>query len=150
LRVLGLDLGTKRIGVALSNSERTVATPYAVISRANSTQDQHEQILKIVNEWEVTTLIVGMPIALDGTLGTAANKAKSEIAELQKIVNIEIIAVDERFTTVTAEQVLREQNVSTKKGRGVVDKIAASIILQTWLDMQRGPEPICTTESNNE
>ena len=91
-----------------------------------------------------------MPIALDGTLGTAANKAKSEIAELQKIVNIEIIAVDERFTTVTAEQVLREQNVSTKKGRGVVDKIAASIILQTWLDMQRGSEPICTTESSNE
>ncbi len=91
-----------------------------------------------------------MPISLDGTLGTAANKAKSEIAELQKIVNIEIIAVDERFTTVTAEQVLREQKVSTKKGKRIVDKIAASIILQTWLDMQRGPEPICTTESSNE
>ena len=149
MRVLGIDLGTKRIGIALSNSERTVATPYTVITRSNDKHQDQNQIIEIANEWEATTLVFGLPISLDGTLGPAAQRTKDEIEELQKLTNLEIHTFDERFTTVTAEQILRDQNVGANKSRGLVDQVAAAIILQAWLDTQLNTHPISNKETTN-
>ena len=150
MRVLGIDLGTKRIGIALSNSERTVATPYSVITRSGDARRDHNQIIAIANEWEITTLVFGLPISLDGTLGPAAQKTKDEIDELKKLTHLEIKTFDERFTTVTAEQVLKDQNVSVIKRRRLVDQVAASIILQAWLDAQLNEHSIPDKEAANE
>ncbi len=149
MRVLGIDLGTKRIGIALSNSDRTVATPYTVITRSNDKDQDRKQIIEIANEWEITTLVIGLPFSLDGTLGPAAQRTKDEIDELQKLTNLEIHTFDERFTTVTAERTLRDQNIGANKSRGLVDQVAAAIILQAWLDTQLHERSVPNKETTN-
>ena len=134
MRVIGLDLGSKRIGVALSNSDITVATPYEVIKRADNIEKDHIAILKIALEWEVNKIIVGLPISLDGTLGASAKSVINEIEKLKRLTDIPIQTHDERFTTVTAEQLLLQQNVTRDKRKSVIDKVAAAIILQGWID----------------
>ncbi len=134
MRVIGVDLGSKRIGIALSNSDLTVATPYDVIQRAKKADKDHIAILKIAHEWEAKKIIVGLPISLDGTLGASARSVISEIEKLKTITDIPIETHDERFTTVTAEQILLQQNVKGDKRKSVVDKVAAAIILQGWID----------------
>tara|TARA_B100000902_G_scaffold26376_1_gene31783 strand:+ start:9665 stop:10111 length:447 start_codon:yes stop_codon:yes gene_type:complete len=134
VRVIGVDLGSKRIGIALSNSDLTVATPYDVIQRAKKADKDHIAILKIAHEWEAKKIIVGLPISLDGTLGASARSVISEIEKLKTITDIPIETHDERFTTVTAEQILLQQNVKGDKRKSVVDKVAAAIILQGWID----------------
>ncbi len=134
MRVIGIDLGSKRIGVALSNSDLTVATPYDVIQRADKVEKDHIAILNIVAEWEVNKIIVGLPISLDGTLGASAKSVTNEIEKLKSVTDIPIETHDERFTTVTAEQILLRQNVKRDKKKSVVDKVAAAIILQGWID----------------
>jgi putative Holliday junction resolvase len=150
LRALGVDLGTKRIGIALSNSERSIATPYSVITRSGDPLRDYAQILEIANEWQVNTLVFGLPISLDGSLGPAAKKTKSEIKEVQKLTDLNVQTFDERFTTVTAEQIIRDQNISKEKGRGLVDQIAASIILQAWIDTQRNANSYQNIEATND
>ncbi len=134
MRVIGVDLGSKRIGIALSNSDLTVATPYDVIQRAKKADKDHIAILKIAHEWEAKKIIVGLPISLDGTLGASARSVISEIEKLKTITDMPIETHDERFTTVTAEQILLQQNVKGDKRKSVVDKVAAAIILQGWID----------------
>ena len=134
MRVIGLDLGSKRIGVALSNSDLTVATPYDVIQRADKVEKDHIAILNIAGEWEVNKIIVGLPISLDGTLGASAKSVTNEVEKLRGVTDIPIETHDERFTTVTAEQILLRQNVKRDKKKSVVDKVAATIILQGWID----------------
>jgi putative Holliday junction resolvase len=85
VRVIGVDLGSKRIGIALSNSDLTVATPYDVIQRAKKADKDHIAILKIAHEWEAKKIIVGLPISLDGTLGASARSVISEIEKLKTI-----------------------------------------------------------------
>ncbi|HJM28888.1 MAG TPA: Holliday junction resolvase RuvX [Acidimicrobiales bacterium] len=150
MRALGVDLGTKRIGIALSNSERSIATPYSVITRSGDPLRDYAQILEIANEWQVNTLVFGLPISLDGSLGPAAKKTKSEIKEVQKLTDLNVQTFDERFTTVTAEQIIRDQNISKEKGRGLVDQIAASIILQAWIDTQRNANSYQNIEATND
>jgi len=134
VRVIGVDLGSKRIGIALSNSDLTVATPYDVIQRAKKADKDYIAILKIAHEWEAKKIIVGLPISLDGTLGASARSVISEIEKLKTITDMPIETHDERFTTVTAEQILLQQNVKGDKRKSVVDKVAAAIILQGWID----------------
>ena len=134
MRIIGLDLGSKRIGVALSNSDLTVATPYDVIQRADKIEKDHTAILNIADEWEANKIIVGLPISLDGTLGASAKSVTKEIEKLKGLTDIPIETYDERFTTVTAEQILLRQNVKRNKKKSVVDKVAAAIILQGWID----------------
>lgn len=134
MRVIGVDLGSKRIGIALSNSDLTVATPYDVIQRAKKADKDYIAILKIAHEWEAKKIIVGLPISLDGTLGASARSVISEIEKLKTITDMPIETHDERFTTVTAEQILLQQNVKGDKRKSVVDKVAAAIILQGWID----------------
>ena len=134
MRVIGIDLGSKRIGIAMSDSDLTVATPLDVIERSGNVENDHIAILKITAEWEVQKIIVGLPVSLDGTLGPSAQSVIDEIKMLRGVTDIPIETHDERFTTVTAEQILLRQNVKRDKKKRVIDKVAAAIILQGWID----------------
>ena len=134
MRVIGIDLGSKRIGIALSDSDLTIATPLDVVERSGNVEKDHIAILKITDEWEVQKIIVGLPVSLDGTLGPSAQSVMDEIKMLRGVTDIPIETHDERFTTVTAEQILLQQNVKRDKKKRVIDKVAAAIILQGWID----------------
>ena len=134
MRVIGIDLGSKRIGIALSDSDLTIATPLDVVERSGNVGKDHIAILKITAEWEAQKIIVGLPISLDGTLGPSAQSVMDEIKMLRGVTDIPIETHDERFTTVTAEQILLQQNVKRDRKKRVIDKVAAAIILQGWID----------------
>ena len=138
-RVLGVDLGSVRIGLALSDPSRTVASPHSVLRRAEDHAADHRAILAIAREHDVTTVVVGLPISLSGGKGPAATAAAAEIAELQAAAGagMEVIAHDERLTTVSAERSLDEAGVRGRDRTAVVDKVAAAIMLQSWLESPR-------------
>jgi putative Holliday junction resolvase len=150
VRIIGLDLGSKRIGVALSNSDLTVATPYEVIYRTGKVEQDHRAILKIVDEWEIERIIVGLPLSLDGTLGPSAKLINDEIEALKGMTDVCIETFDERFTTVTAEQILVEQSIRREKRKSLVDMVAASIILQGWIDSLNNSRNTSNLELSNE
>ena len=139
-RALGVDLGSVRIGLALSDPTRTVASPLSVLRRAkNDRAADHRAILAAAREHEVTTIVVGMPLSLSGGKGPAARAAVAEIAALGAAAGtgIEVIAHDERLTTVSAERSLDEAGVRGRDRTAVVDKVAAAIMLQSWLESPR-------------
>lgn len=131
-RALGIDLGTKRIGVAVSSG--TLATPYEVVVRSGDRSRDHARIAELVVETGAEVVVVGMPLSLDGTMGPAARAAEAEIAELADTLEVPVAAYDERLTTVTADRQLMGQNLGAGARRQVVDKVAASVMLQAWLD----------------
>jgi putative Holliday junction resolvase len=135
-RVLGVDLGSVRIGLALSDPTRTVASPHSVLRRSREHAADHRAILDLAAEQEVTTIVVGLPLSLSGGKGPAAKAAESEIEELQAAAgtNITVIAHDERLTTITAERSLTEAGVRGADRTAVVDKVAAAVMLQSWLE----------------
>ncbi|MEY4131849.1 MAG: Holliday junction resolvase RuvX [Actinomycetota bacterium] len=131
-RALGIDLGDRRVGIAMATGN--VATPLQVVSRSKSTALDHEQIFAIATEWEVDVLVVGVPYSLDGSVGPAAEKVLAEIDQLRARTNLPVEIYDERFTTVTAQQRLREGGVSNRQSKNLVDAMAATVLLQAWLD----------------
>tara|TARA_Y100001970_G_scaffold93306_1_gene117623 strand:+ start:5786 stop:6235 length:450 start_codon:yes stop_codon:yes gene_type:complete len=138
LRVLGIDIGSKKIGIAISNQEMTLATPLTVVHRSSQKSEDHKTIKSIAHEWEVELLVVGMPLSLDGSLGAAAENVLQEIKHLERNTGIPVDTFDERFTTTSAKQILHDQGVSEKEQKNVIDQVAASIILQAWLDHKMG------------
>lgn len=134
MRVIGIDFGAKRIGIALGGD--VLATPYEVVIRAGDRQADHRRILQIADEVEADRIVVGLPLSLDGSLGPAARAVLEEVEELRARTDRPVDTYDERFTTVTAEQSLHEMNVKGPARRQVVDKIAATVMLQAWLDRQ--------------
>ena len=138
MRAIGLDLGSKRIGVALSNSEGTMATPYEVVVRSGDTARDHRAIRDLVKESEAELVVVGLPLSLDGSEGPMARRCRAESVELELALEIQVELWDERFTTVSAEQQLIALDLGTSKRRKIIDKVAASVMLQAWLDARRG------------
>ena len=134
MRAVGIDLGEKRIGVAISDSDGRVATPYETVARSGSRDQDHRLIRAIVEEVEAEILVVGLPLSLDGDEGKAALNARKEAELLQQVVAIPLAMHDERLTTVEAERMLQEQGLDAVHRRKIVDKVAASIILQAWMD----------------
>ena len=134
MRVVGLDLGTKRIGVAVSDPSGTVATPHSVLARTGSRAADHRAVAAVVEEYEAELLVVGLPRSMDGSLGPAAQGALAEVDELADALPVPVETVDERLTTVSADRVLRDAAVKGEARRRVIDKVAAAILLQTWLD----------------
>lgn len=134
MRVLGIDLGSKRIGLALSDAGGVLATPHSVIIRAKRRDEDHRQIAGIVEEWEVAHIVVGLPLSLDGSVGKAAVGAIAEAKQLGVVTGVPTETYDERLTTVSAHQILREQGVAGPDRKHVVDKVAAAVLLQAWLD----------------
>lgn len=134
MRAVGIDLGEKRIGVAISDSGGSLATPYEVVARTGSRDEDHRRIKAIVEEVEAEILVVGLPLSLDGTEGKAAQGARQEAEAIGQIVSVPIELHDERLTTVEAERILKEQGLDAAERRNVVDKVAAAILLQAWME----------------
>jgi len=131
-RVLGLDLGSRRIGVAVSSG--SIATPHAVLQRAKDRAADHAAVATLVAELGVGRVVVGLPLSLDGTMGPAARSAAAEAAALGDVLAVPVETYDERLTTVTADRSLSSLGLRGQARRRVVDKVAAAVMLQAWLD----------------
>ena len=136
MRVIGLDLGSRRIGVAVSDDGGTVATPHAVLERADADADRRA-IAALIEEVGAGRVVVGLPLSLDGTMGPAAQAATEEAAALAAMLDVPVETYDERLTTVTADRSLMALKMKADARRRVVDKVAAAVMLQSWLDSQR-------------
>jgi putative Holliday junction resolvase len=138
-RVLGVDLGSRRIGLALSDPGRHIASPLSVLQRAKAQVDDHRSIVAVARENEAVAIVVGLPISLSGALGPAARATLAEVEALQRTAgdDLPVEAYDERLTTVTAERSLNEARLTRDARRRVVDKVAAAVMLQSWLESNR-------------
>jgi putative Holliday junction resolvase len=139
-RALGVDLGSKRIGLALSDPTRTVASPFSVLRRGKDHAADHAAILNVAREEGVNTIVVGLPLSLSGRDGPAAKATRAEVEALRAVAepaDLSVVLHDERLTTVSAERSLNEARVKRDDRREVVDKVAAAIMLQSWLDGAR-------------
>jgi putative Holliday junction resolvase len=140
---MGIDLGSRRIGVAVSDSDGRVATPLTVVERHRDRQRVHRTIAELAREWEVDQVVVGLPIDLSGQVGPAASAVLEECDLLAAAVGVPVVTHDERMTTRIADRALRERgDLDGRDRRKVVDMVAASVILQDWLDQQRGTDDI--------
>ncbi len=134
MRAIGVDLGSVRIGVAFAPADAAVAVPYEVLERSGTRARDHEALAGMVAEVAAEVVVIGLPTSLDGSEGPAAAAARAEAGEIAAALDVPVVLHDERYTTVTAERILAEQGVRGPARRKVVDKVAAAVILQSWLD----------------
>ena len=137
MRVLGLDPGSKRIGLALSDELGLTAQPLATVSRG-SDRETVERIRVALAGVEVDRLVVGLPLRLDGSEGGAARAARRLGEVVSGALGVEVELWDERLTSVQAERLLVEAGVGRAARRGATDRVAAAILLQCYLDARRG------------
>jgi len=135
-RVLGLDLGDARIGVAISDDARRLAVPLGTVR--TGPPDDVRAIAELVSEHEVTTVVVGHPLLLSGDAGERARHAERFAAVLRDVLKIPVALQDERLSTSEAERALQAAGVSGRDRRRAVDRSAATVILQAWLDATPG------------
>jgi putative Holliday junction resolvase len=136
MRYLGVDLGSKRIGLALSDETGLIATPLSVLQVQNEAQ-VFADIIRTAQEYEVGKIIVGLPIQLNGQEGIEANRARNFVAKLKEKIPLEVDLIDERLTSVEAERRMTEAKVKKNKRKANLDAAAAAIFLQTYLDKER-------------
>jgi len=142
-RILGLDPGARRIGVALADPTGTIASPHAVIDRR--AEDVADAVQRLCSEYQVDLIVVGLPTSLSGHEGPAVEAARDVGRIVAEATGLPIEYHDERFTTVTAEAALLEGGVRREKRRDVRDKVAAAVILQSYLDRKEYPGDGSTT-----
>lgn len=135
-RVLALDVGERRIGVALSDPTRTLASPLTTI-RAVPRSTALKRILTLIRDYEVTALVIGLPLTMNGDVGPQATLVQQFVDELRPLIDIPIFFVDERLTTVAAERMMIDLKIKPEQRRARIDEVAASIILQDFLDAHR-------------
>lgn len=136
ISALGLDVGRKRIGVAGCDRTGLIATGLTTILRESFAQDI-AQFQQIVNERSVEILVVGLPYSMNGTIGFQAKHVQKYAQRLAKALNLPLVYVDERLTSFQAEQLLQAQNLSPSRNKSLIDRKAAALILQQWLDERR-------------
>lgn len=136
MRLLGLDIGEKRIGIAVSDELGLTAQGLKTLER-DGTDEDYRQLAERVKEWDISKFVVGLPRNMNGTYGPQSEKVKEFMQQLTALVPLEVVYWDERLTTVAAQRTLIEGDVSRKKRKQVVDKIAAVFILQGYLDRIR-------------
>ena len=141
MRVLGIDLGSKRIGIAVSDSAGGLATPYDVVTRSGDLARDRRAVLALADEVEAEAIVVGLPLSLDGSLGPAARAALAEVDALAGLTERPVETYDERLTTVTADRSLREMGVKGEARKRVIDQVAAAVMLQAWLDSRPTAPP---------
>lgn len=134
-RVMGLDVGKKRIGVAFSDLLLITAQPFDTIMRKPEA-DALAKIQELVENYNVNKIIVGLPLMMNGDFGEQAQDCSEFGKKIEQKTQIDVIFIDERLTSYQAEEILKAQNVKYTKDKGKVDKIAAAIILQEYLDRQ--------------
>jgi len=131
-RVLALDPGSKRIGVALSDELGWIAQPLETFER-RSVEADIAHIQQLVRRHDVGRVVMGLPLQLDGRVGVQAEAVQRMIETLQRALSVPVIAWDERLTTKSAEQLLIQADVSRRKRKGAVDRVAAALLLQNYL-----------------
>jgi len=139
MRLLGLDVGEKTIGMALSDETETLASGLPTLRRAGLQRDLRT-LAGLARDREVATVVVGLPRSLNGSEGPQARKVRAFVDALRGAVTVPIVTWDERFTTVAAEHALIEGGVSRHRRKGLVDKVAAVLILQNYLDYRKSAE----------
>jgi putative Holliday junction resolvase len=132
-RSLGIDYGTKRVGLALSDTLGLTASPLAVVPRSSVV----DEVMRLVKEQDVGTIVVGLPTGLGGDEGMSASEARELADELATATGVDVVLRDERYTTRIAESALLESGMRRRERRESVDKVAAAIILQDYLDSNR-------------
>lgn len=133
MKIMALDLGKVRIGIAMSDIMEVIASPYENYKRKNISSDI-AHIKNIIEQNGVEKVVVGLPVSMDGSLNEQCHSVMGFVDELKKAVDLPIEYVDERFSSVSAERVLLDADVRRKDRREVRDKLAASIFLQSYLD----------------
>ncbi len=141
MRVVGVDLGERRIGVAVSDGTGTLASPRCTIERSGDAAADWSALAAVVEEVEARRVVVGLPLSLNGRRGPAARAAQADadgLAELLAPRGVAVETFDERLTTVSASRSLRDAGVGGRAQRAKIDQSAAAVLLQAWLDGQRG------------
>ena len=136
MRILGIDLGTRRIGLALSDPDATIAYPLQILERQGRKKDV-AALARLVDEHSVGRVVVGLPVHMDGRRGPEAKAAEDFAAALHRASGLSVDLIDERWTTLEAERSLREAGMTGKRGRKRkqhVDAVAASLLLRCYLD----------------
>ncbi len=132
-RVMGIDPGQARIGVAVSDELRLAANPVCVI-KAKSQHENAAEIARLAAEHEVREIVIGLPLHMNGDESPGSQKARALAALVEAETGLPVHLWDERLSTMAVESVMIEAGVSRKKRKGVIDKVAATYILQGWLD----------------
>jgi len=136
ISALGIDVGSKRIGLAGCDGTGLIATGITTIERKSFVEDV-EKIQQIVNDRQVQILVVGLPYNMDGSLGFQARHVQKFATRLGKSLQLPLEYMDERLTSFQAEQLLISENRSPSRNKGLIDRKAAALILQQWLDVRR-------------
>jgi putative Holliday junction resolvase len=138
-RVIGVDLGSRRIGVAVTDTDQRIATGVATLHRSGDPAADRQALEKLMAEYGAVGVVVGLPVSLSGRPGPAAEAVLDEVAEIQASVGIEIVTEDERLTTRAAEGGLRAIGTPRRRRRNVIDQSAAAVLLQTWIERRSIP-----------
>jgi len=133
-RAIGLDIGSVTVGVALSDSLKMIASSYKVIRYQEENEELFKEIIDIINDQECDVIVVGMPYHMNGDFSEGCERTRRFEEALKKLTSLPIIEIDERLSTVSALNTLISFDVSRQKRKQVVDKVAATVILQTYLD----------------
>jgi putative Holliday junction resolvase len=140
-RVIGIDLGARRIGVAVTDALRMSAHPHATLARHGGQRDL-DAIASVVREFDAERVVLGLPLSPEGEVGRAAKSAQTFAARLRAALSVPVDMIDESFSTVEAEDVLLRADLSRQRRREVIDRLAAAVILRRWLDANpSGGEP---------
>ena len=136
MRIMGLDYGDKTVGVAVSDELLITAQPVTTVERerSNKLRKTYQQLEAIIEEYEIEKIVVGKPLNMNGTEGERVDKTRAFSDELKRRTGLEIIEVDERLTTTEADRILEDTGVAHSGRKEHIDKMAAAIILQTYLD----------------
>jgi putative Holliday junction resolvase len=140
-RVVALDLGARRIGVAYCDSRRTLASPWGKVERSGDPARDQAAVVAVIEEIGARTVVVGLPLSLSGASGPAARATQREVAALRQTLEplgIAVETADERFTTVEAQRSLTAAGRKGRASRAVIDSAAAMVLLQAWLDGRAG------------
>ena len=139
MRYLGLDLGTRTLGISISDETKTIASGLTTLRFEEGDYDAIlDDLRKILEENKIEKIVLGLPKNMNNTLGDRAETTIMFQKKIEELFNIEVILQDERLSTVAAHNYLLEADMSRKKRKKVVDKMAANIILQTYLDIEKG------------
>jgi putative Holliday junction resolvase len=148
-RILALDPGTKRVGVALSDELGWTAQPLETFERKSLAADL-AHIKELVSRHAVREIVIGMPVRMDGRIGPAAQAVQQFLDAVRAAVGIPVTPWDERLTTKAAEQMLIDADVSRKKRKGAVDRVAAALLLKSYLDHLSSLQPAADGSSPDE
>ncbi len=146
MRIMGLDIGSHTIGVAISDELRITAQGLKTIRRKSKEED-FEEIIRIIDQFEISKIVVGLPRNMNGSLGKQAETVLYWIKSLKERIHLPVVTWDERFSTIEASKVLLEADLSRKKRKKAIDKLAAVIILQGYMNHSRNSndEPFLST-----